>query len=344
MNAPSDPANTPLPEPMPRPLPDFLEARRRSLPMDLGFPGSGYEDWRCRLLTLWQDSLPPSGGLPEAERDGTRLTLRFATGAKTEGCLMLPKGKPPFPAVLLLHDHGGSFDPGWQKLFDLPASEAGRARHYDGRAPASAFLQAGFAVLCLDALGWGSRFAGGYSHQQALAANALGLGWSLAGLVAAEDIQAARWLGSLDEIDPHRVSAFGFSFGGFRAWQVAALSSDICAAASVGWMAARADLMQPGAPLLKGQSAFYFLHPALAARADFPDLAGLAARKPLFFRSGQGDPHMPEESAARSYARITDICKAADGPPPDTGFHNHAHTCPAPVLAEAVAFLGKTVR
>lgn len=337
MNAPSDPATTPQLQP----LPDFLEARRHALPMTLGFGGSGFEDWRCRLLALWQENLPPCSGLPEAERDGTRLTLRFATGAKTEGCLMLPKGKPPFPAVLLLHDHGGAFELGWQKLFDLPASETGRARHYDGRAPASALLEAGFAVLCLDALGWGSRFAGGYSHQQALAANALGLGWSLAGLVAAEDIQAARWLASLAEIDPQRISAFGFSFGGFRAWQVAALSSDVGAAASVGWMAERADLMQPGAPLLKGQSAFYFLHPALAALADFPDLAGLAAGKPLFFRSGRGDPHMPEESAARAFARITSICTAAKAPAPDTGFHDYAHTCPAPVLAEAVAFLAK---
>lgn len=311
------------------------------MPLDLEFDRrrESFAEWREVLLGLWNAGLPPCQDIPEGELSEGRVRLRFATGATADGRLELPLGNPPFPAVLLLHDHGGTFELGWKKLFDLEESRHDLERHYAGQSPATAFLEAGFAVLCLDAIGWGARQAGGYDQQQALAANAMGLGWSLAGLVAGEDVQAAAWLAERPEIDAGRVGAFGFSFGGFRAWQVAALSPQIRAAASASWMARRVDLMRPGAPLLRGQSAYCFLHPNLAARADFPDLAGLAAGKAMFFRSGKGDPHMPEASVLRAWEKVDAICRAAGGPQPDTGLHDHAHTCPAETLAEAVEFL-----
>lgn len=332
MNGPSDPAE----------LPDFLEARRRGLVHDLCFDGA-FGDWRARVLALWREGLPPCAGLPEGVVSGDAVTLTYATGARAEGVLLRPAGPGPHPAVLLLHDHGGDFAPGWRKMVEPPAPGTPRHRHYHGLAPAEVFLKAGFAVLCLDALGWGGRQAGGYEGQQALAANAAGLGWSLAGITAAEDVQAAAWLAAQPGIDAGRVGAFGFSFGGFRAWQVAALSPVVMAAASVGWMAERAALMRPGAPLLRGQSAFHFLHPALAGRVDFPDMAGLAAGKALIFRSGLGDPHMPEDGVRSAWERVSVICAAAGGPLPDTGFHDHGHTCPPEVLQGAADFLRKSL-
>ena len=335
MSAPSDPL----------PLPDFLEARRSAMRLDLSFGqhGGTHAEWRDALERCWRAGLPPCEGLPDGEVTGDAVRLRFATGAVAEGCLVRPAGAGPHPAVLLLHDHGGAFEIGWRKLFDLDEARAGQARHYGGRAPAATYLNAGFAVLCLDAPGWGGRRAGDYDGQQALAANALGLGWSLAGLTAGEDVQAAAWLAAQPGIDAARIGAFGFSFGGFRAWQVAALSPHVRATASLSWMAGRAALMRPGAPLLKGQSAFHFLHPGVTARADFPDLAGLAAGKALFFRSGRGDRHMPEDAVTAAWTRIAEICAAAGAPAPDTALHDHAHTCPPETLDEAVAFLRRSL-
>ncbi|MBB3988238.1 dienelactone hydrolase [Sagittula marina] len=325
----------------PSELPAFLEARRLELPMDLAFAfeRGPFDVGARRLARVWQASLPPWREAATGTVQGEVVTLRFATGAESTGRFVRPAGQGPHPAVLLLHDHGGAFDHGWQKLFDDPGTQGSRGTHYDGQAPAQAFVDAGFAVLCLDALGWGARQTGGYAGQQALAANAQALGWSLAGLVAAEDAQAAAWLAAQPGIDAGRMGAFGFSFGGLRAWQVAALSAHIAAHASLSWMACCVDLMRPGAPLLAGQSAFYMLHPKIAGRADFPDLAGLAARKPQFYRSGRGDRHMPEDSVIRAWGRIARICRAAGGPRPDTALHDAGHTCPRETLAEAVAFL-----
>ena len=324
-------------------LPAFLERRRLDLPMSLAFAAARgpFRVWTERLGTLWRAELPECDTPAEGLCDGEGVTLAFSTGAQAEGVLLRPSGPGPHPAILLLHEHGGSFDCGWEKMLDLPASQDTRTRLYEGRAPAQAFLEAGFAVLCLDAPGWGRRSQGGAEAQQALAANAMGLGWSLAGLVAAEDVQTALWLARQPGIDATRIGAFGFSWGGFRAWQVAALCGSVKAHASLSWMACRADLMRPGAPLLRGQSAFWMLHPGLAHHADFPDLAGLCGAKPQFYRSGRGDRHMPEDSVARAWDTLSVIAAAAGGPPPDTGFHDHAHTCPSETLDEAVAFLSR---
>ena len=57
------------------------------------------------------------------------------------------------------------------------------------------------------------------------------------------------------------------------------------------------DLMRPGGNQLRGQSAFAMLHPALGGRLDYPDVAGLAAPKPMLFLSGRHDRHFPAEIA-----------------------------------------------
>ena len=56
--------------------------------------------------------------------------------------------------------------------------------------------------------------------------------------------------------------------------------------------------MRPGGNQLRGQSAFAMLHPALGGRLDYPDVAGLAAPKPMLFLSGRHDQHFPVTTAA----------------------------------------------
>lgn len=322
----------------PERLPRFLEARRTALPFDLGWRGGAFEAWRDRLLEAWRASLPPCG-IVNWREDGGILHLTHATGAEVCGVLTLPPGRGPHPVVLLFHEHGGTFDIGWEKLHDHPASRDTRAALYGGRSVARAFHEAGVATLTCDAPCFGARQCGGYEGQQAFAANALGLGWSLAGISAAEAVGLVAWLAAEPRIG--RIGTFGFSMGGYSAWTAAALSPLVRATASVGWLACRADLVAPGRPLLAGHSAWHFLHPGLSHRADFPDLAGLAADRPLFFRSGRNDRHMPEASVEKAWAHVGAIASAAGGPAPDTELHDHGHTCPPAVLDAAVDFLAR---
>ncbi|RVV97543.1 hypothetical protein EKE94_13470 [Mesobaculum littorinae] len=323
--------------PRPDALPDYLEARRRALPYDLGWrPDTDPAAWREGLRAIWRDLLPPIGATGTAAPDGA-VALRHATGAVATGRLTLPPGPGPHPGVVLFHEHGGAFATGWEKLHDHPASARTRAALYGGRAVARACAAAGMATLTCDAPCFGRRQAGGHAGQQALAASATALGWSLAGLAAAEAAGAADWLAAHPRIA--RVGTFGFSMGAVGAWSAAALSPRVAATAALGWMACRADLMAPGRPLLAGHSAWHFVHPGLSHRADFPDLAGLGADRPMFLRSGRGDRHMPEVSVAQAWHRIAAIAAVSGARPPDTAFHDAGHTCPPATLDEAVAFL-----
>jgi len=117
-------------------------------------------------------------------------------------------------------------------------------------------------------------------------------------------------LSQLDGVDVGKVAAVGFSMGAFRAWQLSALSDDITAAVGSCWMATMAGLMVPGNNQLRGQSAFAMLHPGIGRVLDYPDVAGLAAPKPLLIQAGEEDSLFPRESVERAFAQLQAIWAA----------------------------------
>ena len=129
-----------------------------------------------------------------------RLRLRLADGETTEAFLLTPAGRGPFPAVLLFHDHGSEFRSARRRLIE-PWDDSVRAalhrdwsaRFYGGRSLGAELVRRGYCVMCVDAIGWGSRQGNGYASQQALAANLMQVGTSLAAVVAREDVQAAKY-------------------------------------------------------------------------------------------------------------------------------------------------------
>ncbi|MEK1929053.1 MAG: dienelactone hydrolase family protein [Pararhizobium sp.] len=301
-----------------------------------------FEEWQNELRDIWRAGLPPSGD-PRSEVLEERgrfrhLRFHYATGDCGEAVLLLPEGDGPYPAILLMHDHGGVFNIGWQKVVCCDAGRDHATQHYDGRFLADDLVEQGYAVLVCDALGWGSRFAGGYAEQQALAAQVMQAGWNLAGLVAADDLAAFCWLSRQPEIDSARIGTLGFSFGGFRSWQLAALEQRVRACSALSWAGTRQALLAPGSTLLKGQSAFYTLHPHLAMHADFPHMAALAADRPLFMRIGSLDCHFPTDSAQHFF----DILKQAGsttGTLPNTDIFSGDHCLPSTVQETAIDFL-----
>ncbi len=253
-----------------------------------------------------------------------QIEFNVTAHSRVLALLLVPKGVGPFPAALVLHDHGARFDIGKEKLiapWGQPAREQSATqwvdKYFSGRFPGDALAKRGYVVLAVDALGWGDRTAPGFqtSSQQALAANLLNLGTSFASIIATEDVRAARFLASRSEVDPRRVAAMGFSMGAFRAWQVAALSDDVKAAIAVNWMATLKGLMVPGNNQLKGQSAFAMLHPYVARYLDYPDIAALAAPKPMLFYAGEQDSLFPAASAQEAFAKMQSVWAAfgADG-------------------------------
>jgi dienelactone hydrolase len=344
-------------------MPDFLVRWRDGPRFSHGFAewGGSFEDWRAAGLSLLRAAVGPAldgeASVEEVSRredaGGLRLRLRaaFPTGAITEALMLLPPGPGPHPAVLLLHDHGSAFAIGKEKVvtpWDDPAraaeAVAWQARLYEGVSLGEALLARGFAVLAADALGWGSRQGNGYEAQQALAANLMQFGLTHAGVIAAEDAQLARWLAQHPAADACRVGVLGFSFGGYRAWQAAALCPEVTAGVAASWMGRLGDLMRPGGNQLRGQSAFAMLHPALGGRLDYPDVAGLAAPKPMVFLSGRQDRHFPVAVAERALGDLRRIWQAAGaGPALSTQITDGPHVFKLAEQGLAAAFLERAL-
>lgn len=161
-----------------------------------------------------------------------RLRLPMSLGDVADALWLRPKVADPVPALLLLHDHGARFDIGAEKLIRPLAAEpqlapalAWAQRYFDGRFLGEVLVRRGYAVLAVDALGWGSRSRVGFARddQQALAAQLQQLGLHWAGVIASDDARSLRWLRGQAEVDARAVGVLGFSMGAFRAWQLAAV-------------------------------------------------------------------------------------------------------------------------
>jgi dienelactone hydrolase len=241
-----------------------------------------------------------------------KVVFNITAESRVLGFLLIPKGTGPFPAVLLLHDHGSRFDIGKEKVIEPWDDTPGRIasarewidRSYGGRFIGDELASRGYICFATDALNWSDRGGAGYEGQQALASNLFNLGTSFAGLIAWEDLRAAEFLATLPGVDSCRVTAMGFSMGAFRAWQVAALSDHIAGAVAICWMATHQGLMVPGNNLVRGQSAFTTTHPGLCNDLDYADVASLACPKPMLFYGGAHDKLFPVASVQDAYGKM----------------------------------------
>ncbi|MEU9733562.1 hydrolase [Streptomyces sp. NPDC048002] len=316
--------------PYPAPYPALYSALAEELTFPLAWGTSPVRDfgrWRATARAKVEECLlvPDQDGTPYAPEyaepspaDGyTRqlVTLSLTRYERVRGALLTPDGPGPFPAVLLLHDHGARFDIGKEKCvrpwYDgtrLASAQDWADRHFSGRFPGDELARRGHVVLCLDAPGWGDRGPITYDRQQALAAGFYQLGSSLAGLMAREDVRAARFLAGLRRV--RRVAAVGFSMGAHRAWQTAALTDDVAACAAVGWMTGLRAMMTPGHNALRGQSAYYLFHPGLARHLDFPDVASIAAPRPMLLLNGALDPLFPADGVRVAHDKLRAVWRS----------------------------------
>jgi dienelactone hydrolase len=316
-----------------RSLPVFYESLRQKMNFSMGWKDSvsnpaawrmaGVAKARDLMLPPWEEKTPFEPKVLEETDRGSYVARKVIFNVTAESrvlaLMLVPKGKGPFPAALFLHDHGSKFDIGKEKFIQtfgdderLKSSQAWAEKFFTGRFPGDELAKRGYVVLSVDALGWGDRSVKGFKtdSQQALASNLFNLGTSFASIIALEDVRASEFLASRPEVDKKRVAAVGFSMGAFRAWQVAALSDSITASIVDCWMATMQGLMVPGNNQLKGQSAFSMLHPDIARYLDYPDVAGLAAPKPMLIFAGEKDTLFPLDSVNAAFAKIKKIYAA----------------------------------
>ncbi len=169
----------------------------------------------------------------------------------------------------------------WGDSAKLASAQAWSDKFFSGKFVGDELAKRGYVVFSIDSIGWGDRGPMSYERQQALASNFFNLGRSLAGTMAYEDMRTVDFMTTLPSVDRKRIGVLGFSMGAYRAWQLAALSDQVAATAAISWFGNYKGLMTPDNNVLRGQSSFYMLHPGIANKLDFPDIASLAAPRPM---------------------------------------------------------------
>jgi len=345
-------------------LPVFREklALRMDYPLSWLSGGHGdYAAWqkkaRAKVMQCLLTAPPAAPFEPKiiAEQDrgsyvARKVVFNVTGDSRVLAFLLVPKSAGPHPAVLLLHDHGAKFDIGKEKViqpWDEPPEKIESARkwiteYYGGRFIGDELARRGYVCLATDMLNWSDRGGGGYENQQALAANLFQFGASLAGLIAHEDLRAAEFLATRPEVDAKRVAAMGLSVGGYRTWQIAALSDRIAAGVSVCWMSTRKGLLVPGQNLTTSQSAYTMIHPGLGNQLDYPDVASIACPKPMMFLCGRRDGLFPVATIEDAFAKMRRVWESQKaGAQLETRLYDAPHQFNATMQDEAFDWLNR---
>ena len=285
-------------------------------------------DWQLQIEATEQRQahfMQPANRPALSSTDGRykahRIRFNVSAWSRVPAYLLVPEGKGPFPAVLLLHDHGAHFTIGKEKMVRpfgvapevMQDAEEWATRCYDGSYVGDSLAARGYVVLSVDALFWGDRgCAEGttYDVQQALASNLLQMGSSWPSVIHADDLRSAQLLASLPQVDKERIGCLGFSMGAYRAWMLAAWSDVVSCSAAICWLNTTEELMTLTNNQNKGGSAYAMLIPTLRRYMDYPHVAALACPKPALFFNGTRDKLFPTAGVESAYRHLHDVWRS----------------------------------
>lgn len=292
-----------------------------------------FDVWRTearKVLMECMQNLPPAPkeyniSVVATERRGNyearKIRFNLSEWYRVPAYLLVPDGDGPFPAIVMLHDHGAHFSIGKEKMVRpfgvsekvLVDAEDWATRCYDGQYAGDYFAQHGYVVLSIDALFWGERGRQegvNYDGQQALASNFLQMGSSWGAFINIDDVRSAEFLASLPMVDKEKVGCLGFSMGAYRSWMLSALTDCIKASASVCWMNTTEHLMTLTNNQNKGGSAYSMLIPNLRRYLDYPHTASIACPKPTLFFNGTQDKLFPIDGVKDAYQTMRAVWKS----------------------------------
>jgi dienelactone hydrolase len=291
--------------------------------------------------------------------DYVRERLNFWTTPDVEvPCyFLIPKrAKFPVPAVVALHDHGGFYYWGKEKLVETdnehPMLAAYRKEYYDGVSFPASLAQRGYAVIVIDMFYHGerrlildedlergtndrskhepeetirqiNRRAG--SSEEIVFRNILHSGFTWGGVLVWDDIRTVDYLLTRPEVDPNRIACVGLSLGGWRTVFLAGLDPRIKAACVVGWMTSFRYLI----PHYEVYTVPSGMVPGLLEYMDYPDIGSLAMSNALLVVHGQQDTLFPPDGVKAAIDNLRQSYQAIGKPERfDTLFFDGPHKFP----------------
>lgn len=311
-------------------MPVFYQQMKQQLTYPLAWGKAEEKDfakWKAQARHVLAECMQNLQPAPKAyamevtdreQRDGyeaRKIRFNLSEWSRVPAYLLVPEGEGPFPAIVLLHDHGAHFSIGKEKMVRpfyvapevMEDADQWASQCYDGQYVGDYLARHGYVVLAVDALFWGERGrkeGTSYDAQQALASNFLQMGASWGAFINVDDMRSAEFLASLPFVDKERVGSLGFSMGAYRSWMLAALTDVVRASASICWMNTTEHLMTLTNNQNKGGSAYAMLIPALRRYLDYPHVASIACPKPTLFFNGTRDKLFPIEGVRDAYQEM----------------------------------------
>jgi len=233
-----------------------IQAVADSAPLELSFLRPEFRDlnaWqkiaREQVLTLLQYAPAPVAPdvrvIEKVQRDGyteERLTFKTTPQFRVPAHVLIPNGPPQQrPAVILLHDHGGFYVWGREKVLatdnEHPVLTKFKLAAYGGRSIGTELVRRGYVVIAIDMFYWGERrlqmaddppeWAARSSamteqqinefnrrasqNEQLIARSLLTAGVTWPGVMLWDDIRTLDYLASRPEVNPNRIACVGLS-------------------------------------------------------------------------------------------------------------------------------------
>ncbi len=308
-------------------MPTFYDKIKETLTFPMAWgnsPIQDYNTWRQEARNVFISCLLPVPPKPSSfnyetiasvKRNGYaahKIVFNISEWSRIPAYLLIPEGKGPFPAIVILHDHGAKFSIGKEKMvepFGVTKEEYADAKQwakqcYDDVWVGDYFAENGYVVLAIDALFWserGRKEGIDYDGQQALASNLMQMGMNWGGVITYDDIRSVEFLETLPLVDKENIGALGFSMGAHRAWMLSAATDKVKAATAICWMNTTDSLMTLTNNQNKGGSSYSMLVPGLRNYLDYPHVASIACPKPMFFINGTKDKLFPIEGVKDAY-------------------------------------------
>ena len=350
----------------------FLNPRFRSL-------RSWKKTARGKLLELLHYAPPACNPAAETvERvdcgDYIREKVWFNTtpDVRVPAFVLVPKNAPGrAPAIVALHDHGGFYLWGKEKIVEMtdehPVLADFKRQYYGGRSIATELVRQGYVVVVIDMFYWGERrmlldgdpadwrerpasltreriqaFNSRAGQSEQLVGRTIyTAGFTWPGVMFWDDVRTVDYLLTRPDVDPRRIGCVGLSVGGLRSCHLAALDERIRAAVVVGWMASFPAQLKKHIRNTIGHTKVV---PGLYQHLDYPDVASLAMPRPMLVINGSKDGLFDLDGVKASFAKLN-ACYAKAGVPNHCGtrLYETPHEFNAAMQAEAWAWLKRFV-
>jgi dienelactone hydrolase len=340
------------------------------------------EQARARLMELLRyrpPHVPPAPEIMEVADCGDyvreKLYFSSAPSVRVPAYLLRPKQQDaPAPAIVALHDHGGFYSYGKEKLVEVdnePAeTRAFKHQYYSGRSYTSELVRHGYVVIVIDAFYFGERridFDGvdadlrvrlqaristlseqmSTYHEQCsafeevVARHIFAAGATWLGVMSHDDRASVDYLVTRPEVDATRIGCLGLSMGGHRTDYLVATDARIKAGVSVGWMTNWRDLLPNH---VRSHSWAQFL-PGLASNFELSDVVTIGMPAALFVQECAQDELFTLDGMRRACEKIGQVyAKAGLTERYQYRFYDVPHQFNATMQDDAFAWLDRWLR